>query len=457
LATRQAAAAGLVLDGWQSDVLDGALGIRDDGKWAAFHVGLVVSRQNGKGSVLEARVLAGLLLFGESLQMWTAHEMKTASEAFLRVEALFDSCADLRKRVKRVIHANGKEAIELRNGARLRFVARSRGSGRGFSGDLVIMDEWYAGTSEHVDALLPTMSARTMATPSGPQIWYTSSPPLTSDTGVPLFRLRSQALTGAPRVAYFDFGAAGNLDNLDAVDLDDRGLWAASNPALGTRISEEFISDERTAMTDEGFARERLGIWPAEPSEGWQVITAEAWAARLDEASERPSNVAIAVDVTPDRKWSTIAVAGERDSGGVHLEVLDHEPGTGWVAARVRELVETWEPCAVVLDAAGPAGSLIAALEAADVDLVLPSARETAQACGQFFDGVCGTSPSMWHTGSALLSTALAGAQTRPLSDAWAWARKTTEVDISPLVAVTLAAWGFEVHGRDSVPLVAWR
>lgn len=447
------------LDPWQQDVLDGALGVREDGKWSAFHIGVVVSRQNGKGSILEARALAGLLLFGERLIMWTAHEMKTALEAARRMEALFDSCPDLRKRVKSVSHANGNEGIELRDGSRLRFVARSKGSGRGFSGDLVILDEAYALTSEQIDALLPTLSARTLATPSGPQIWYTSSPPLDSNSGAQLFRLRQRALERAPRVAYFDWGVAGDLANLGAVDLDDRALWASANPAMGIRISDEFVADERTALTDEGFARERLGIWPAEPSEGWQVISEASWAARTNPVvGVRPENpVAFAVDVTPDRRWSSIAVAGELESGGVHLEVIEHRPGTGWVAERMRELVERYEPCAVVLDPAGPAGSLIAAFNAVDVDLETPTAREIGQACGQLFDGICGETPSMWHTGQPELTTALAGAETRPLGDAWAWARKNVTVDISPLVAVTLAAYGFELHGRNSVPLVAWR
>ena len=55
-----AASAGLFLDPWQQLALDVGLAERDDGKWAAFEVGLIVARQNGKNSVLEARELAGL-------------------------------------------------------------------------------------------------------------------------------------------------------------------------------------------------------------------------------------------------------------------------------------------------------------------------------------------------------------------------------------------------------------
>jgi phage terminase large subunit-like protein len=168
-----AATAGLQLDPWQRNILRHSLGERTDGTWTAFEVAVIVSRQNGKGAILEARELAGLILFGERLILHSAHEMKTASEAFRRVRDLFTNYDDLRRRVAKVTLQRGDEGIELKNGARLRFVARSPGSGRGFSGDCVILDEAYAVTADQIDAMLPTLSAR-----PNPQVWYTSSPPL---------------------------------------------------------------------------------------------------------------------------------------------------------------------------------------------------------------------------------------------------------------------------------------
>src|SRR5262245_18906688 len=41
--------AGLDLDEWQQDILEDALALGSGDKWAAFEVGLVVPRQNGKG------------------------------------------------------------------------------------------------------------------------------------------------------------------------------------------------------------------------------------------------------------------------------------------------------------------------------------------------------------------------------------------------------------------------
>jgi hypothetical protein len=54
-AVELAAMAGIELDPWQELVLRESLGEREGGKWAAFEVGLIVPRQNGKGTVLEAR------------------------------------------------------------------------------------------------------------------------------------------------------------------------------------------------------------------------------------------------------------------------------------------------------------------------------------------------------------------------------------------------------------------
>ena len=76
--------AGLELDPWQRYVLDVALRVRPDDRWAAFEVALIVARQNGKGAVLEARELAGLFLDlpDEKLILHSAHEFKTCSGAF---------------------------------------------------------------------------------------------------------------------------------------------------------------------------------------------------------------------------------------------------------------------------------------------------------------------------------------------------------------------------------------
>jgi len=133
-AVELAAHAGLVLDDWQQHALHVGLGERADGSWSAFEVAVNVPRQNGKGGIIEARELAGLFLLGERLILHSAHEFKTSIEAFRRIVALVTNTDGLRKRVKAIRRTTGEEAIELLNGQRLRFLARSGGSGRGFTG-----------------------------------------------------------------------------------------------------------------------------------------------------------------------------------------------------------------------------------------------------------------------------------------------------------------------------------
>jgi hypothetical protein len=151
---------GYDLDPWQQWCLTEMCGVRPDGRWAAFEVANICSRQNGKNQMLEVRELGGLYLFGESMIIHTAHEFKAAAEHFRRVRDTISSYDDLSRRVKRVMTSHGDEAIELRPaptlifgsdgrrlrrniGGRLRFLARSRGSGRSFTADCFSGDTRY--------------------------------------------------------------------------------------------------------------------------------------------------------------------------------------------------------------------------------------------------------------------------------------------------------------------------
>jgi hypothetical protein len=466
-AVELAETAGLYLDGWQQDVLINSLGETPNGKWAAFEVGLVVPRQCGKGAILEARELAGLFLFGERMIVHTSHEFKTSLEAYRRLRALIESTPDLDRKVKQYWQTTGYEGIELLNGARLRFLARSKGSGRGFSGDLVILDESFALTADQVDALLPTLSAR-----PNPQLWYTSSPPLDGISGEPLHALRARGEAGADGLAWFDWGA------LPGVDIDDREVWAASNPALGIRITEERIALERAAMGAEGFGRERLGIWPATAAARWAVITEADWLALLDDASQATDPLVFAIDVTPERSHGSIAACGARADGDLHGEVIDHGQGTSWIVSRAAELNARWKPAAWIVDAGGAASFLIPLLEAEGLTVVTMSSRQVGQAYGMFRSATSsaeqGKAPesSEGLTGEpvgsleepvvvpkikvrlnrhgAALTAAVEGAATRRVGDGTSWDRKSSNVVISPLVALTNAVFGFVTREIES-------
>ena len=452
--------AGLELDEWQQFVLLNALGERADGKWAARTVGLTVARQNGKGAVLEARELVGLFLLGEKLINHTAHQQKTATSHFRRLLQLIESVPEFERRVKSAPRGKGNEAIELRGGQMIFFATRQGGGGRGLTADLQVYDEAMYLNEQDRASLAPTMSALSMH--GNTQTWYVGSAVDEEDPaqdGVPFAQVRESGINKANGVAYFEFSAPGDDPGDVAPEIAaDPAVWAMANPGLGIRISHEWVEHERAVeMGPRSFAVERLGIgkWPAADGSAKAKIPAEAWKACADPDSECADPVVLVFDVTPSRSASAIGVAGWRADGLAHVEVIADNPGTGWVAAALVKAAQRQTVTAILWDERSPAASLVTdvtvALEEAGAKVVLRpvTSKEHAEACGMFFDAV--TDVAVKHLGEPSLGQAVAGAATRPLGDAWAWARKTSSANIAPLVTCTLAFWGLRTLPGSSV------
>jgi phage terminase large subunit-like protein len=449
----------LPLDDWQADGLGIMLSVRPDGKWSCFEYCELCSRQNGKTIGLFApRALSGLFLLGERLIMWSAHEYKTAMESFIQLRNMISELGrmtgpnliDVDGVPVKVNNTNGEEGFErLDTRQRVKFIARSKSSGRGFGGTNLI-DESFAYTRVQQDALMPTILAQ-----PNPQICYASSPPLDGDSGEVLFALRKRAETGGDeRLGYRDWGLAGDLDRLDKVDLDARANWAATNPSLGagrpTALTEEKILLSRKSMSDVGFAREVLGVWPVELGTG-STIDVARWAAMADPISRREGDLGLGVDITPTRDFASIALYGDRLDGLGHAQLIDYRAGTEWIVPRLVELREL-KPVAVGMTAAA-FRSLAPDLAKAGFaqpekpeapargDLAVAGGADMAAACGQMIDA--SKQSSFRHVGQPQLDAAVAGAQTRLSGDSIVWSRKDASTDICPLVGLTVARWAF--------------
>lgn len=428
-----ARAYGLVLDPWQELVLESAMGERSDGQWATPRVGVSVPRQNGKGALIEARELAGLLVFGEESIVHSAHQQATARVGFERILSYFENYDDLRKKVKRVSTALARESIELHGGQILRFPARSKATIRGFSIDLLILDEAQIFSDSALQAVQPTMAAR-----PNPQMWLLGTPPTPLDDGDVFTRFRDSGLEAADRrLCWAEWSAA------PGADLDDRESWAQANPALGIRISYEAVQDERAALSDEGFGRERLGMWDGASSE--HVISPEEWRDVEDTSSMPNARFVLGLDVDPAQTRGAVAFAGLRDDDRVHVELDEQRLGTSWIPGYVAERYHKNQIAAVVIDSKSPAAPLAEELRKLKVHrLVMTDSNDMAVACGQFYQWA--TEDGLRHTGQPQLNASLAVARKRPLGDRWAWNRKTSDADITPIVAATLAAWGVKTN-----------
>lgn len=427
---------GLAPDVWQAQVLeDWCARVGKSGKWASLSCGLAVPRQNGKNAILEMRELFGMIQLGEKF-LHTAHEVKTARKAFIRLASFFENprkWPELAELVKDIRRTNGQEAIVLTNGGSVEFVARSKGSGRGFTVDVLVCDEAQEMSDDALEALMPTTSAAPLG---NPQWIFTGTPPGPTANGEVFTRIRDDALSGkSSRLAWHEWSCTGSAD------LDDPMSAALANPALGGRLQWDVVQGERARFSDEGFARERLGMWDSAGSQ--RVISADSWkviaAANLqDDGGE----VAIAIDVSPDRSTATIASAAWTVDDIPYVDVIESRRGEAdWGVAKFVELVERHNVRAVVIDAASNANTLIDPLRQFGVTVTVTNARQMSVACGMFYDAVM--EQTVRHLDQPLLNSALAAARKRPIGDGgWGWSRKNSESDITPVTASTLALWG---------------
>jgi len=490
---------GYSLDEWQEWWLGECCGTKPDGRWAAFENAAIVARQNGKNQNLEVREIGGLFVFGERMIIHTAHEFKAAAEHFRRVQDTISAYDELRRRVHRVITSHGEESIELKPaptlifgqggkmirrsvGSRLRFLARSRGSGRSFTADTVVYDEAMFLTDEQVGASLPTMRAV-----PNPQVIYTASAGYHDSIQLALVRRRimrqDQTLMGA------EWSIDPHLDTCprDEVlgrktnryivcdrhdDRDDPRSWAKANPALGTRISYEQTAKEFATMTMAQFDREILSVgdWPAE-EEAWAVVSEEAWSqCALGDPGGAVRPLAFAVDVNPEMTVTTIGAAWERPEPKLeekfplspprtrYRTVLEiprgcSREGTDWVIPRLVELNREYHPAAVCIPKNGPAAGLIDAAEQAGIEVLAAGSADEAAAFAQIVTGI--RDRQVIHLGreqAPVLWSAIGSAETRQIGDGGrGWSRRDSEADITPIVAVTLASWalGKKRRGYD--------
>ncbi len=410
--------------------------------WAAKEVGLMVSRQNGKNSILEAVELAGLLLFGERLIIHTGQEAKTAKEAQRRLSDLLDSHGAEYGVKYKATQSNGMEGIELiggsNSGARVMFQTRTAKAGLGLSADRVICDEAMFITPESIQVLLFTLSAR-----PNTQIWYTGSaadevihPDCHIFAGV---RARGIAKTGN-RLCYLEWSAP---DDADPAAIES---VAMSNPALGRRISLEDVQTEYQTFhsTDNmrAFGVQRLGIghWPVLGGSR-SDLPKDKWLTLKDPSPELVGDAVSVLYRAPEGGPWAIAAAQRTSAGKVHVEVgYSGSDPANVVLDRYVEVLTTWGLERAFVGR-GAADAATTKLEAAGFAVETANLMEEAQACGGLLDEVLAENPALSHGGRDDLNTAAGSAVKKGLpSGGFVW-ENVSENTYPTLMAATLARW----------------
>jgi hypothetical protein len=412
-----AAELGIKLMPWQRWVLIHALETLPDGSYRFRKVLLLVSRQNGKTTILKVLSLWRMLRGTAKLVLGTSTMIETARESFeLTVEMLEDS--SLADRIFKIGRASTSTYLKIDNGTRYVIRAANRKGARTYSVDLGICDE----VREHSTwAAIGAIDGALTATPD-PQLWMMSN--AGDSTSIVLDHFRSQAMTAielavteatdtANGLALFEYSGE------DDCDLDDRVQWTYANPALGYTITERTLI-EKLGLPPAVFRTEHLcqSVPVDDPA-----IASAAWEACKDVTgtlANLRSRVALCIDVAPDDAHASLAAAALTEDGRIRLEIVAAWDTAREAAAGLSEHIVRVSPAVIGWFPSGPAAELKADMEALEAEKI--TGDDVFAAC----QGMAGlaTGRKLLHPGDPLLDTHVANASKFHTGDRWRFARK---------------------------------
>lgn len=427
---------------WQEHVLDVALE-RDGDRWAYPIVVCEVPRRAGKTTMTFVRQAHRAVARPFSNIVWGAQNRTEGLKIWDQQSQLLLPYKDkLRFKARR---SQGSESMRYVNGSRVSLFTPDGEGGVGTATDDVTLDE-ARFHSPSLGAELEAAIMPTQDTTDG-QLWLISS---AGSFGVGdwfygwLQKAEAQLEQGRG-IALFRYGIP---DDGDPLDLD---LVCSHHPAVGHTIDRMTIAERQERMEPYDFAREYGSQWTRNVE---QVIPGHDWVAGADTRRPMPDvgQLTLGFATSPTRSTSSIGAAWRTPDGRLYVAVLDHRPGVDWLIPRVHELREKWKPKGIVFNAVGPAVTIADKLKRDRVKLRGASTPEFVVACGQFYEHVLAR--EIFHHAQPALDDAVAGVGKRTLGERWVWGYKASEASISPLEAVTLAAWGFDHRPARRTPVV---
>ena len=441
---------GVDFDPWQDGAGRLILAKRADGHLAAMvdGVGLSLPRQVGKTYLVGALVFALCVNTPGLLVIWSAHHARTHGETFLSMQG-FAQRVKVAPFVKQVFTGSGDEEIRFHNGSRILFGARERGFGRGIPGvDVLIFDEAQILSDRAMANMLATMNTSQF----GLQL-YIGTPPKPTDDSEAFTRMRKEALAKTlVDGAWIELGAD------DDADGNDRKQWAKANPSYLTRTPAQSLLRLKRKLTDADWRREGLGIWDefdsatVVPLSGWRNC-ADPKGTRGQIADDAP--IAVAVDVSWDRQWAYVAVAGPR-ADGVPRAVVRHKCEPWKAVDYIVELASERTVLGVALQGSGaPVSSLLPHLERELEPLNIPvramNGPDMQRALGIAHDLVLAEGVS--HAGQDVVDDAVPVAVARETTDGGRLLdRRKSRTDIAGLAAWVHALWLNQTHVAEAVP-----
>ena len=301
---------GIDLMDWQKFFIEHTHKVLPDGRWASpVNVGCV-ARQNGKSFLMQLRILGGLFLWNESLQIGSAHRLSTSLEQFRQLVSVIEGSDYLAKQVKRIRWSHGSEEVETLHGTR--FIIKAGGSAaRGVSKpETIHLDELREMTDlESFASLRYTLMAA-----KNPMILAYTNAGDAASVVLNQFRQRAMAAIGGAQddIGYFEWSAP-----TDDVTMENA---AYANPALGITIHPNNIravfNDPPDVVQTEVLCRWVQSISSCVDSNKWSACSD----AEFDLDGERTTWLGL--DLSPDRKFAALVGAQRLGSETFGVKLL---------------------------------------------------------------------------------------------------------------------------------------
>jgi len=478
---------GLTLFPWQKWLLIHALELNEDGTYRFRYVIVLIARQNGKSLVLLILALWHLFALGSRQVIATAQDLGRSEAAWKEAVEWIEEDEELSSLVyhidrghPKILEVGGDLDEEMPWKRQYRVASAGRRGGRGFSGDLILMDELREHQNwETWGAVTNTMNAR----PNG-QAWAFSN--AGDNLSIVLRYLRAQAHRSlgwpdgdadAEILGDDDPALRELLEESGAAEMT--GFFEWSSPPKSARTDLEALAQANPSMnythlvpnciTDKAllanlasgtppwqFDTECRCIWV--PMSDLGPFPEGSWEDTLDDTA-RPtedSSQVVCVAVSQNRSKAYIARAGwgewTDENGetvrGPVVGIAAERAGTDWVIPWLIENRSTYE-LVVAQDRGAPVSSLVHELASARGEDGKPlpfkawTASGVAPATGVMFDHL--DKRTIRHLTHPGLDAAAMSAAVKILSrSAFEIDTVKSPTDAQPLQAAIGAVWGLE-------------
>lgn len=372
---------------WQKWLLIHMLELLDDGTLRFRTVVVLIARQNGKSTLSQVLAIWIICVWGWPLVLGTAQDLETAEEVWQGAVDMVEESEELAPLLDKIVKVNGKKAMEIvrdvqafngkikRTKTRYKVKAANRKAGRGFTGNLILLDE--LREHQNWDAW-GAITKTTMAQLEALVLALSNAGDVTS---VVLRYLRTMGHEGAgdpdgicaqgedltPSVIDLgmDYDPDSEEDDYDDDEFEqdadtlglfeysappgcskwDRAGWAQANPSVGWNegFTERTIAAACKTDPEWVFRTECLCQWSDGMLEGpfppgvWEEgqnapELGPDGSPQIAEGDRIVTDVAVGISQSTDREFVYVAFAGYRTDGRPQVEIVAARKGTGWTA-----------------------------------------------------------------------------------------------------------------------------